>query len=445
MGWRMAALLNREGPRRRWRLRGPVTQFGLAGIVAVLVVSVAAAALLREAGIDEAVRDAEQLASLASEGIVEPNLTPGVLAGRPPAVRRMNRVVGRRLLNREAVVRVKLWAPDGEIVWSDEPRLIGARYELGEDELDILNEGGINAEPSDLSEPENRFERGHGELLEVYRPIEGPDEQPLLFESYIESSSVVQSGERIWLDLAPLMIGALVLLGMLQLPLAWSIARRQRRGQRERVALLRRAVDASETERRRIAQDLHDGVVQDLAGVSYTLAAAAERSRNGSGVASASLDRAAAQTRQSLRELRTLLVDIYPPDLHRAGLPAALADLAATVRSGGIEAGVEVPSDLHLPPQTEALFYRGAQEGLRNVIEHSGAERVDLRVTRDGPEATLEVADDGQGFEQNGHQSYPEHLGLRVLADLVREAGGSWELDSAPGEGTRLRMVVPVR
>jgi two-component system, NarL family, sensor kinase len=439
----MSRLSDRWGSILRKRLRGPVAQIGLAAVTAVLVVSVAAAALLREAGIDEAVHEAERLTSLAAEGIVQPNLTAGVLAGRPAAVRRMDRIVRSRLLSRD-VARVKIWSPDGEIVYSDEPRLIGDQYALGDDEIGVLETGGIEAEPSELEGEENRFERGMGDLLEVYRPIAGPDGEPLLFESYLPSSLVAESGERIWLELAPLMIGALVVLAILQLPLAWSFAQRQRRGQREREALLKRAIDASDTERRRIAQDLHDGVAQHLAGASYALAAAADRSRNGSDIGSASLERVAAQTRQSLRELRTLLVDIYPPDLHRAGLGAALTDLAATVTSEGIEARVEVPSELHLPSSTEALFYRGAQEALRNVVAHSGADQVDVRVSQDGKRAELEVADDGRGFEQNGREREQGHLGLRVLADLVRDAEGTWEVDSAPGRGTRVRIAVPV-
>ena len=440
----MAKGVRGDRPGLRGRLRNPVVQFGLAGVAATLVVSVAAAVLLREEGIDAAVHDAEELASLVSEGIVEPHLTPGVLTGRPDQVRRFDRTIRRRVVSREPVVRVKIWSPTGEIVYSDEPRLIGDRYELEDRDFDVLASGIPNAEPSNLSQPENRFERGYGELFEVYRPIDGPDGQPLLFESYIQSSTVAESGERMWLELAPLMIGALVVLAMLQLPLAWSLARRLRRGEAERVRLLERTMDASETERRRIAQDLHDGVVQDLAGVSYAMAAAAERSRYGSGKESASFERAAAQTRQSLRELRALLVNIYPQDLHRAGLQAALSDLATTVRSEGVDAQVDIQSGLDLPKPTEALFYRGAQEGLRNVVAHSGAEHASVSVAQHDGVATLKVSDDGVGFKPNGQGSQPGHLGLRVLADLVKEAGGTWELDSAPGRGTRIEMAVPV-
>ena len=72
------------------------------------------------------------------------------------------------------VARVKIWAEDGTIVFSDDARLIGTRYPLGEEELEVLREGGIEAEVSDLSRPENRFEVGGGDLLEVYTPVTSP-------------------------------------------------------------------------------------------------------------------------------------------------------------------------------------------------------------------------------------------------------------------------------
>src|SRR4051812_49909078 len=98
-----------------------------------------------------------------------------------------------------------------------------------------------------------------------------------MLETCLRLSSVAASGRRIWLSFLPALVLALLLLELLQVPLAWSLLRRVQAGQLEREALLRRAVDASDAERRRIAADLHDGVVQTLASVSYGLAAVDER------------------------------------------------------------------------------------------------------------------------------------------------------------------------
>src|SRR5262249_32213569 len=176
-------------------------------------------------------------------------------------------------------------------------------------------------------------------------------------------------------------------------PLAFGLARRIREGQHDREQLLRRAIDASEIERRRIAQDLHDGAVQNLAGVSYTLAAAADRAPV---PGDETVRTAARATRETIRELRSLLVEIYPPDLHRVGLEGALEDLTAASRHRGIETNLDVQPELRLPPDVEALFFRVAQEALRNALAHADPLRV--RVHRDDGQAVLLVEDDGRGF-----------------------------------------------
>lgn len=130
-------------------------------------------------------------------------------------------------------------------------------------------------------------------------------------------------------------------------------------------------------------------------------------------------------------------------DLHRAGLEAAFSDLLARVEARGVETRLAIGADLGLPDEVEALFYRAAQEALRNVLAHADASHVDVRVTRNGREASLAVDDDGRGFAPQGAGS-DGHLGLRLLADLAQEAGGRCELDSAPERGTRVRIVVPV-
>jgi two-component system, NarL family, sensor kinase len=428
----------------RARLRSPVAQFTLAGIAAVAVVGAISAYLFDRALTDEAIRDAEQVTALAGEGIVEPAVTERLIAGDPRAVRRMDAIVEQRILDRDGIIRVKIWDPSARIVYSDEPRLIGDSYELGEDELAILSEDGTEAEKTDLSRPENRFERGAGELLEVYLPIDAAGGGVLLFETYIRSSFVTSSGRRVWSTLAPVLIGTLLVLGALQLPLAASLARRLRRGQEEREALLRRAIDASEMERQRIARDLHDGVVQDLAGVSYSVAAAADRSPPVAGADRDLLRRVAASLRQSVRDLRGLLVEIYPPDLHRAGLGAALSDVVAGLDARGIEATLTVSDDGALPEHVETLFFRAAQEALRNVVAHADAGRADVRIQVEDALATLEVTDDGKGFSPDRDAPESGHFGLRMLTDLVRDAGGTLEVESAPDRGTRVRVEVPV-
>jgi signal transduction histidine kinase len=291
---------------------------------------------------------------------------------------------------------------------------------------------------SDLARPENRFERRYGKLLEVYLPIRDRNGRPLLFEAYQRYSSVAASGRHLWLAFAPAIAGVLILLWLVQMPLAFRMARRIRRGQEEREALLRRAIEASDVERRRVARDLHDGAVQSLAGVSYALSAAAERTN---GEAADTMHEAAADTRRTIRELRTLLVDIYPPDLHRTGLGQALRDLVAPLPRRGISTNVDVDDGQSLPPEVEAFLFRCAQEAIRNVVAHSHASHVDVRLALNGG-AELTIADDGRGFDVV--EAPDGHFGLRLLRDLARDAGARVDVESAPARGTMVRVEAPL-
>ncbi len=441
----MAAVRN---PMRKRRsdptVAGAVARFALGGLIALAVVGVISFLVTRNIGRSEALKHAREVTRIVGRGIVEPNLDRGLIRGDPRALATFDRIVRRRVLQ-DPIVRVKLWTHSGRLAYSDEPRLIGRRYPLGSDELASLRTGEVDSDISDLSLPENRFERGRGDLLEVYLPVKGPGGEPLLFEAYQRFSSVAASGKEIWLAFAPALLIALVVLELAQLPLASSMANRIRRGSRDREALLQRAVDASDAERRRIAADIHDGIVQDLAGLSYSLAAAAERAGSGEEAApDETLRQGAEATRQSVRELRSLLVEIYPPSLQRGGLEAALSDLLAPLRGRGIETSLEIPDRLEVAPDREALLFRAAQEAIRNAADHAGARRVEVRVSRGPGTVSLLVADDGKGFDPGApaRGTAEGHLGLSLLRDLADDARGRLEIDSAPGAGTKVRLEV---
>src|SRR3954447_6293490 len=233
---------------RRWPVARPIVQFFLVGLLAVVLVGIATAVAARRVGQREAIVDARTTTLVKAQNIVEPNVTSGLLTGQPAAVRRVDAAVRHGVLDR-SLVRVKIWTRDGHIVYSDDPRLAGASYTLGKDEIAALDTGVIEAEVSDLKKPENRFDRPFGKLLEVYLPIRTPSGERLLFEAYYRYSAVSASGTRIWRSFAPISIGALVALELIQIPIAWSLARRLRERQRERERLLQQALDASDTQR----------------------------------------------------------------------------------------------------------------------------------------------------------------------------------------------------
>ena len=424
---------------------GDVAKFALAGAVALAVFLVGSLLVLRDLGRNEAVRDARQFAVLSGQGIVEPELRDEIVDGDPEAIDAVDVAVQERVLG-ERIARVKIWTRDGRIVYSDEPRLIGSVQPLDESKVRVLESGAARAELSDLSGPENRFEQGLGELYEVYLPVRTPDGTPLLFETYQRASEVASTGRRIWLPFAALLLASLVLLWLVQVPLAWRLAGRLRRSQRDREALLVRAVEASNDERRRIAGDLHDGVIQGLAGISYSLSAAADRADSQTPPeVRDTLEEAATGTRDSMRRIRSLLVDIHPPNLRAAGLEAALTDLVAPFTGRGMDVRVDVDGDLNLQAETEQLVYRAAHEALRNVEKHADASSVAISVGRMEGGVRLEVTDDGVGFssEEREQRRAEGHVGLSLIEDLAERMHGRLEVEGSPGQGTRFTLEVP--
>jgi two-component system NarL family sensor kinase len=405
--------------------------FAGASLLAVVALGFAATAILRRQARGEAIRDAKEITRLAGEGIAQPALTNRVLAGDPAAEARFGRVIRARVL-KDPVVRVKVWTLDGRIVYSDERPLVGRRFELEPGVMNAVRNRVVAADVSDLDRPENRYERHFGKLLEVYLPIDAPDGRQLLFEDYIRFGAITASEQRLFARFAPALGVALLLLWLVQLPLAWSLTRRLRQRQREREALLQRALDSSALERRRIAQHLHDGVVQDLAGVSYSLAASG-------------MPEAATSTRRAVRELRALLIGIYPPSLQRSGLEAAVSDLLAPLSARGIEVQSDISRNLELSPETEELIFRGAQEALRNVAKHADPTHVAVSVGRSNGSVVLTVRDDGRGFDPSAAGPDGSSLGLRLLEDLVEERHGRLEVESASGRGTLVTMELAAR
>ncbi len=267
--------------------------------------------------------------------------------------------------------------------------------------------------------------------------------ETLLFQADYDLDRIQERQQEIfssfrWISVLPV----IVLMAVVTLMLRFLTGQLTRAG-KERERLLRSAIDASDAERRRIARDLHDGVVQDLAGTAFSVSAVArdpgtpEPTRTSLATASVSL-------RDSLKGLRSLLAEIHPPDLHPDGLPAALADLIAPAAASGIAASVSVEGTETATDAEAALVWRVAQEAVRNAIRHSGASTLAVTVRGDGERLALEVVDDGTGFDP-GRMSDPQRYGLKGLRSLVRDVGGELDVVSAPGDGTTIRMEVDVR
>jgi two-component system NarL family sensor kinase len=443
-----ARFANRDRDSTTWA----VTRFMLGSLVAIAVVVVGGFFSLRSVTIDQAEADTRDRVQLEGQ-LVANKLSDGILEATDSATRRQARadledlVIGQIITG--SVVRVKLWTQDGLILYSDEGRLIGQRFPLGADERELFDTGGVDAELSDLSQPENRFDRQFDKLLEAHTVIRTPNRTPVLFEIYQRFDSVSQNAGHLLSALAPPLLGGLAVLLLFQAPLAWSMARRLQRSHREREMLLASAIEASDQERRRIAADLHDGVVQDIAGVAFGLAPLAEdAARRDSPREAAALRDAVARLRQGVRGLRTLLVEIHPPTLESAGLEAALHDLLSPLVAADIVTELYVADSAAAGSPRDSLIYRAAREAVRNAQAHADATMVCVEVSNPKPNTTrLVVTDDGRGFApgDRARRQADGHVGLSLLEGLVKQVDGTLVVTSEPGEGTRLELEVPTR
>lgn len=430
---------------RPLRGRRIFTQLIVGAVVVIIAVGFAGVFAARRLAEAEAVSDAAKTTDLFANLLVQPEITDALLVGDPVALAEIDHVVRDHVMNNSAVVRVKLWDTAGRVVYSDESRLIGQTFEVGEEEQEVFSDPQVRAEVSDLEEEENLYERDSGQLLETYRPVWTPTGTPMLFEVYFRYDEVTDRSEQLWRGFAGITLSSLLLLVVLMLPIVWRLLDRVRRGQEQREALLQRAVDASDEERRRIAGTLHDGVVQDLAAASFAVSGAADRAAAAGQQQVADEVRAAAGTvRSGIGGLRTLLVDIYPAGLAAGGLPQALTDLASGLRGRGIGVDLEL-SATDLDEATEGLVYRITKECLTNTARHSAATSVLVRLTSDRESVVLEIADNGVGFDVRAVLAEPEegHFGLRVLGDVATGAGAELLVATAAGSGTRWQVRIP--
>jgi signal transduction histidine kinase len=197
-----------------------------------------------------------------------------------------------------------------------------------------------------------------------------------------------------------------------------------------------RLVAAQDSERRRLERNIHDGAQQRLVALAVRFNLAQRLARNGQAEVMARLG---AQTQSALENLRDLARGIYPPLLADQGLMAALQAQAAKVP---VPTRVEASGVGRYPQEVEAAVYFCCLEALQNVAKYAQASRVEIRLRDSEGELTIEVEDDGVGFDPAGG---PRGSGLTNMQDRLAVAGGSLEVRSRLGEGTTVSGRVRVR
>lgn len=197
-----------------------------------------------------------------------------------------------------------------------------------------------------------------------------------------------------------------------------------------------RIVAAGDEERRRLERDIHDGAQQRL--VALTLSLRLARSKlgpTGDPAVAEGLERASAEAKAALAELRELARGIHPQVLTQAGLAAAVQSLADR---SPVPVTIEIDAERYAAP-AEAAGYFVVSEALANVAKYAQATRASVRAERRNGELQIEIVDDGIGGAD------PEvGSGLRGLGDRLAAVGGRLSVESEPGQGTRLWAVIPI-
>ncbi|WP_406099693.1 PAS domain-containing protein [Streptomyces sp. NBC_01013] len=209
----------------------------------------------------------------------------------------------------------------------------------------------------------------------------------------------------------------------------------------ERRRLFDHLVQAQETERRRIAWDVHDDSIQAMVAVGMRLELLADRVPE---PYSAELQRLDTSVREAIGRLRSLTFRLHPPGIDRHGLIEGLASHLGDVvgSSWGMPYSFEHQLDQEPPPETAITIFRIVQETLLNVHKHARASRVDVRVESADRGVLTRVRDDGTGAPM-AEDGTREHFGVIEMRERAETAGGWWSMHSRPGTGTTVEFWVP--
>jgi two-component system NarL family sensor kinase len=223
--------------------------------------------------------------------------------------------------------------------------------------------------------------------------------------------------------------------------LSWLLARREsavRQLSAQRQRLVAEALTAEERERKQLAEDLHDGPIQNLLAARHALTAGAAGDPRGPQA------QAHAAITQTVAQLRSAVVELHPYLLEQAGLAAAIAQVARAVAE---RAGLELELDLDEDASGvhDRAILRCASELLANVAHHANAARVRVTLTQDARCEMLTVRDDGVGVDPGelSKSARPGHIGLLSLSERAAALGGSFELRPAEEGGTTAEVTLP--
>ena len=381
-----------------------------------------------------------------------------------PQVASLDRLLRETSLGRE-IVAFKVWSPDGFVLYSPNEELIGRKFRVDE-HLEIAFSGEVSSEISDLEDPENEFESQlWDELIETYLPIRGLGTGEIIaVAEFYQTLDFLQAEIRAAQLRSWLVVGAatvamyLLLAGLVgqasntilaqQDELHEKVEQNIELNRRLRLAAARTTA-LNEQFLRRISADLHDGPGQDLSLALLRIEALAETCEQCP--IPVSNGRAGANDFRTIRvaldsamdELRTISAGLRLPELNTLS-PAEVVERAVRdyQRKSGQRVEVtinEAPNEASMP--AKITLYRLVQEALSNGYRHAGGAGQTVLLEGGDGSIHIEVADTGVGFDP---QSVPQdgHLGLAGMRERVRVLGGTFSVESAPGQGVRVRATI---
>jgi signal transduction histidine kinase len=203
--------------------------------------------------------------------------------------------------------------------------------------------------------------------------------------------------------------------------------------QREELAVLQ--------ERSRMARELHDSVTQTIFSMNLAVQSAQMLVEKDLSQVASQLDRLQELARSAVGEIQVLLSQLRPQPTAAPGLGETLHDLVRQRQlQDGLQVDLQVTGDRQLPEVTHQGLYRIVQEALNNVAKHAGTNQAFVRLNLETRPASLEIVDHGCGFSLPEASAEPSHLGLAGMSGRANELGWKLQIESHPGQGTRIYL-----
>ncbi len=221
------------------------------------------------------------------------------------------------------------------------------------------------------------------------------------------------------------------------------------RKQAEVEELLKKVLNTTENERMKLSLELHDGPIQSIVASQYGVETIRILiSKNEMDKVEAKLYSTQQALAQSIHDLRRIVMDLHPSILSESGLASAVQDYLSNMeKDDGINCYLEVRGTIkRLEPNAERSIYYVVKEALNNIRKHAEAHEVHVIINSQSDNLTIDVIDDGKGMDISAkhEKTGMEHLGIDGMNERARMLNGSLVIQSKPGEGTRVKLVVPI-